>query len=212
MILLDKRKDGKFMDIIILGLLMIQNSTIYEIRKAIETNFTNISSSSTGSIHSAINKLQGKNFILVNEFVENSVNKKVYEITVAGKEYFYENITKPMLYKDKNMELGKFIFMGFVPKEKRSGLIEAYISELKKELDALLIISSGTQPRYAFDENYIEYLKSKGMSKDITNETFMDIALFQYATLDLAIAKIEFEIKWFENFKQKLLCKEDIKC
>ena len=116
-------------------------------------------------------------FILVNEFVENSVNKKMHAITVAGKEYFYENITKPMLYKDKNMELGKFIFMGFVPKEKRTELIEAYISELKKELDTLVIINLGTQPRYAFDESYIEYLKSKGMSDDITNETFMDIAI-----------------------------------
>ena len=39
------------MDTNILGLLMIGNWTIYEMRKMIETNFTSISSSSLGSMH-----------------------------------------------------------------------------------------------------------------------------------------------------------------
>lgn len=65
------------MDIIILGLLMIQNCTIYEMKKVIETNFTNISSSSIGSIQAAVKKLLSKNMICFSEYVEDSVNKKV---------------------------------------------------------------------------------------------------------------------------------------
>ena len=45
------------MDTNILGLLMIGNWTIYEMRKMIETNFTSISSSSLGSMQTAIKKL-----------------------------------------------------------------------------------------------------------------------------------------------------------
>ena len=72
------------MDIIILGLLMIQNCTIYEMKKVIEKNFGNISSSSIGSMQAAVKKLLSKNMICFNEHVENSVNKKVYEITHEG--------------------------------------------------------------------------------------------------------------------------------
>lgn len=101
-------------------------------RKAIETNLTNISSNSVESIQAAIKKLLGNNLICFNKYVENSVNKKVYIITTEGKAYFYANISQPMRYKEKSMELGKFFFMGFVNKSNRLALIESYIFELKK--------------------------------------------------------------------------------
>lgn len=48
------------MDIIILGLLMIQNCTIYEMKKVIEKNFGNISSSSIGSMQAAVKTTEQK--------------------------------------------------------------------------------------------------------------------------------------------------------
>lgn len=193
------------MFIIILGLLMIQKCTLYEMRKTIESHFTNISSNSTGSIQATLKKLLNKNMIRFNEYVENSVNKKVYEITDAGKAYFYESISRPMLYKEKSMELSKFIFMGFLEKDKWLPLIDAYIAELNNELNALEQIQSATEPRHDYDEDYVVSLQEKGTASDMAVDKVKNIALFQYASLDLSIAKVRFELHWFEDFKQNLL-------
>lgn len=190
--------------VIILGLLMIQKCTLYEMRKAIEANFTNISSNSTGSIQATLKKLLNENMICFSEYVENSVNKKVYEITDAGKAHFFDIISKPMLYKEKNMELSKFMFMGFLEKDKWLPLIEAYISELNKELNALDQIKSALEPENDFDDDYVRSLQENGAASDMVADKVKDIALFQYATLDLSIAKLMFEKQWFETFKQNL--------
>lgn len=89
------------MAIIILGLLMLQNCTMYKMKKVIETNFTNISSSSIGNMQTAIKKLLSKKMICFSEYVEDSVNKKVYEIIDEDKKYFLSSISEPMLYKEK---------------------------------------------------------------------------------------------------------------
>lgn len=193
------------MDIIILGLLMIQNCTIYEMKKVIETNFTNISSSSVGSMQAAVKKLLSKNMICFSEYVEDSVNKKVYEITDEGKKYFFSSISEPMRYKEKNMELSKFFFMGFAPKSKRLELVEAYIAELQEELFPLEQIKFATEIQPDFDEDYLLMLKEKGALEIQSVVDVKDIAFYQLAMLHLSIDKIKFEIQWFENFKENLL-------
>lgn len=193
------------MEIIILGLLMIQNWTIYEMKKVIEANFTNISSSSVGSMQAAVKKLLSKNMVCFSEYVEDSVNRKVYEITDEGKKYFLSSISEPMLYKEKNMELSKFFFMGFAPKSKRLELVEAYIAQLQEELAPLEQIKSATEIKPDFDENYLLMLKEKGAAEIQSVVDVKDIAFYQLAMLNLSIAKIKFEIQWFENFKENLL-------
>lgn len=192
------------MDIIILGLLMIQNCTIYEMKKVIKTNFTNISSNSVGSIQAAVKKLLSKNMIYFSEYVEDSVNKKVYEITDEGKKYFLSSISEPMIYKEKNMELSKFFFMGFAPKSKRLELVEAYIAELQEQLASLEQIKFATEIQPNFDEDYLSMLKEKGAIQIQTVSDIEEIAFYQLAMLDLSIDKIKFEIQWFEGFKKNM--------
>ena len=196
------------MEIIILGLLMLKSCTVYEMRKAIERNFTNISSNSTGSIQAVIKKLLNGGMIIYTEQVENSVNKKIYQLTGIGKAYFFENVSKSMLYKEKNMELSKLFFMGFAPKEKRTGLIADYIVCLKEERAKLEKIRLANLDRDAGVLEYMKYLDSIGgteifakmLNSDSAIEGVRDIAKYQYATLELSIAKVEFEISWFERF------------
>lgn len=190
------------MDTIILGLLMIQNCTIYEMKKVIKTNFTNISSNSVGSIQVAVKKLLSKNMIYFSEYVEDSVNKKVYEITDEGKKYFLSSISEPMIYKEKNMELSKFFFMGFSPKSKRLELVEAYIAELQEQLASLEQIKFATEIQPNFDEDYLSMLKEKGAIQIQTVSDIEEIAFYQLAMLDLSIDKIKFEIQWFEGLKK----------
>lgn len=196
--------DENIMDIIVLGLLMMQKCTIYELRKLIEIRFSLISSNSMGSIQAAIKKLSDKGLVIFSESVENGVNRKIYEITDAGKTYFYDGVSSPMLYKEKNMELCKFFFMGFIDKDKRHELIVAYVAELKKELAALEAVNTAIAPRHTPTEDELAALHNKGAANEITEANVGDITIFQYATLDLSIAKIQFEIQWFQDFEQKL--------
>ncbi|MBO1306873.1 helix-turn-helix transcriptional regulator [Enterococcus sp. 669A] len=179
------------MDIIILGFLMIKSSTLYELRQQINSTLSKISSSSTGSIQAALKKLLKAGMITFVEQVEGGVNKKIYSITDSGKEYFEEKIAAPMLHKEKNMELSKFFFMGFVDPGKRVQLIRGYIDELKNELAVLEQMNANLEPRYPLSP-----MTDERFSEDELN----GIAQFQYATLDLDMAKLKFEIQWFQEF------------
>ncbi|MFV0362446.1 MAG: PadR family transcriptional regulator [Suipraeoptans sp.] len=196
------------MDIVVLGLLMMQKCTIYELRKLIENSFSLVSSNSMGSIQAAIKKLTDKHMVIFSESVENGVNRKVYEITEVGKTYFFAKVSSPMKYKEKNMELSKFFFMGFANKENRIDLIDAYIMELEKELAILDEVNTALAPRHVPSKNELAAMHNKGAANEITEDTVEGIAIFQYATLDLSIAKLQFEIKWFQDFKQKIVVEQ----
>ena len=158
------------MDIIILGFLMIQGSTIYELRQSIKNSLSTVSSDSTGSIQAALKKLLNKQMITFKEQVEGGLNKKVYFITDLGKEHFQQSITQPMLYKEKNMELSKFFFMGFADADKWEGLIDAYIGELQKELDRMEQLSARLPSRSQLDQDYWKALRGEGLADEITDE------------------------------------------
>ena len=200
------------MEIIVLGLLIIKESTIYEIRKIIETNFSAMSSNSMGSIQATVKKLLGNRMITYNEFVENSVNKKVYSVTTEGKAYFLDCVSTPMRYKERSMELSKLFFMGFAPRDSRADLLNAYISELKRERTRLEGVRLSTKSVDDSVAEYINYLNSSGtmdsFNEALNNsplaENLKEIVLFQFAALDLSIAKIDFEIQWFEQFAARL--------
>lgn len=198
------------MDKIILGLLMFRGLTIYELRSFIETNFTSICSNSTGSIQAAIKRLREKNMVIYHEFIDNSINKKVYEITAEGKKFFMTWVQTSMLSgKEKNMELSKLFFMGFVPEEERGSLIDAYIEDLRQERDNLEKIKSASKDSEEKKVKYLAYLEEIGNidsaeSRLRTQKKLDDILIFELATLQLSIDKIDFEIHWFEQFKDKL--------
>ena len=99
-----------------------------------------------------------------------------------------------MLYKEKNMELSKFFFMGFTDKDKRSEMLADYIQVLEDELASLEQINAASSPRYSFDEPFLQSLK--------------ELAQFQYAMLDLGIEKAKFEIEWFKKFRERLASEE----
>lgn len=191
------------MEIIVLGLLVIKQCTIYELHKMITTKFFSMSSNSMGSIQATIKKLREKGMIDVDEQGNKGLTKKCYIITAEGKAYFQRKVSTPMLYKEKNMELGKFFFMGFVEADQRIALIDAYLAELQEQLEELNRIRAANTPRPALDERYLQTLRAQGVSEEVTLENMADIAQFQYATLDLAIDKLQFELAWFKRFKQQ---------
>lgn len=185
------------MDKIILGLLMLQHLTIYELKNIVNTNFTSMCSSSTGSIQAALKKLLSEKMITFEECVENGVNKKMYSLTDAGKDYFLQWVQTSMnAGKTKDMELSKLFFMGFVPPEKRVLLIEAYLADLKVEKAKL----------EALKEHDIEAAKlQQAAGYSNLKAQIDDIVDFELYTLQLGIDRTNFEIEWFKNLKSKIL-------
>ncbi|XMB66771.1 PadR family transcriptional regulator [Mycoplasmatota bacterium zrk1] len=202
------------MDKMILGLLLLSELTIYEIRNYIQTYFSDMCSNSMGAIQSAIKKLVTNDMIEYTEYVDNGVNKKRYSIKESGKVHFLNWVSQPMNSKKaKNMELSKMYFMGLVVEEKRLDLIQAYIDEQENNLKDLytfknsmpdvdkqieeIIKSNSNNPKH------LEQLRSCAGKKTDT-ECLKDISIFSLATLDYAIQSTEFEISWYEKLKEKL--------
>lgn len=126
------------MEHIILSLLLLKGMTIYEMRTYIQQNLSTICSDSLGSIQTAIRKLLDKEYIDVEEYIDNNMLKKQYSVTEKGVIHFKEWIGTPMnIQKMKNMEEGKFFFLGMASKEKRIAFIRDYIESLSAEYDKL---------------------------------------------------------------------------
>jgi len=202
------------MDKLILGLLMLQRLTVYEIRLIIKKNFWGICSDSTGSIQAAIKKLLAAEMVTLTEYVEKSVNKKRYSITEKGREAFMSWVQTPAdLTEATNMELGKLLFMGMVPTSKRGALIDEIIAEAEKELELHLALqasleqvkSTAHEQAVAFWEQDPEYHAGIRTATESTNdiENVENIAFYQEMTLQYGIDLMKFEIEWFKKLKEK---------
>jgi DNA-binding PadR family transcriptional regulator len=200
------------MDKIILGLLMLQRLTVYEIRNIISKNFQPMCSDSMGSIQAAMKKLLSAGMVVFTEYVENGVNKKRYSITDAGRNAFSLWITTPAdLSSGKNMELGKLLFLGLAPADERQKLVGEMIGKLETELSFLRKVQASVD---AADNNKdVEYLLSdpeycEGI-QNATNNTDMttninDIGYFQLATLQYGIDTFKFNIDWLKSLREKM--------
>lgn len=204
------------MEKIILGILMLKRLTAYEIRNIIRKNFKSMCSDSLGSIQVAMKKLLAGQLVVCSEFVEKSVNKKQYCITDAGREVFMLWLKTPAdISKTKNMELGKLLFMGLVPAEEKSDLLDEIIVLLKKELSELEKIQIAVQHSTEKDqmtayfrgdaEYYLGIQKATGITDVADNVNA--IGEFQSITLQYGIDNTRFQLDWFKKLREQL-CKK----
>lgn len=197
------------MESIILGLLMVRGMTIYEIKSFINNKLDTMCSASSGSIHTSIKKLLGKEAIALVEVD----NKKVYFITLIGREQFNIWIKKPMdVKKAKNIELSKMFFFGLSDYEDRRGLIESYVNDLKIERDKLLAIyNMMNENKEEIIAKGLQDLKNdkwndegiKSISNNVLNDKVIEIFEFQQATLDYGLSEVKFQIVWYSKFLKK---------
>ena len=174
---------------IILGLLMLSNRTIYQLRSRIDKGLNTMYSSSTGSIQAAIRKLLEKGYIDYHNIQENGKKKKEYYITEAGKHEFNKWINSPVDSAGiKCPELSKIYFMGFSMQENRSEIITKYITELKNRYDSLNMICDESEI-FVHSDDY----------KHLTKEA-RDIVFYQIACVRFGRDLMSFAIEWYENF------------
>lgn len=174
------------MEHIILGLLLLQSRTIYQLRKRINDGLHLMYSCSMGSIQAAIKKLLHNGHISVSEAIENGKLKKLYIITNSGKIYFTAWLNSPIeSVTAKNPELSKIYFMGFAEKETRIKLIENHIADLTKvRSDLEKICDNG-----------------KTLSSEMKSN---DILFYQLQTAIYGRDLLKFNIEWYDRLLKNL--------
>lgn len=115
------------MEYVILGLLMIQPSTLYSLNKSFEQGISLFFSPSLGSINSAIKRLVEKGLIQQEEVIENGRAKKILTITDSGMATFFKWIKEPLDVNHLETSfLSKLYFMGLIPNnEEKKQILEA---------------------------------------------------------------------------------------
>ena len=176
-------------DYIILGLLILSNRTIYQLRSRIDKGLNMMYSSSTGSIQAAIKKLLNNGYIDYRDIKDNGKKKKEYYITETGRQEFNNWINSPINSAwIKCPELSKIYFMGFSKQETRFENTREYIDVLKNKYDSLKMICDESE-LFVRSNNY----------KNLDKES-KDIIFYQLATARFGRDLMSFAIKWYENF------------
>lgn len=204
------------MENIILSLLLIKSMTIYEMKMFIQKNLSTVCSDSLGSIQSAIKKLREKNCVSLQEYAENGVLKKEYRITTAGRKQFRDWIAMPMnLQKVKNMEEGKFFFLGMAPREIRIESIRGYIESLSTERGKLLQIQSYVQntretaiktniERICEEEKLSEHLLEVS-EEETLEKVVQNIYDYQIFSLEYGLKRLQDDIAFYEGILEREL-------
>ena len=216
-------KRGFKMEDFILGLLMPNKFTAYELHQLIKNNYQSICSHSVGNVQRALKKLHEKNFVKLNEVMDGKVTKKIYEITPAGRAQMLKWLnTPPEVTKAKNMEIGKLLLLGFLPQDKRIMIVEGQIDALKAELEYLQTIVSSQEAQLeeygqsvtnlvdAHIQNNKEYMDELVHDVNATDAKTLlaDVAKYGNLTLKLGIAEIKFFINWFEGLRSDMLAEK----
>ena len=201
------------MDKIILGILMLRKMTAYELRNTIRDNFKSMCSDSLGSIQAALKKLLSLKMVTFEELVEKGINKKRYAITDIGEKVLMEWIKIPIdISKTKNIDIGKLLFMGYIPKNEQKNLINKIILSLEEEYSELKNLKEsinfenerlGIENYLLTDTEYQERIKNLNKKNNVS-KNIKEISKFTLATLDYGIDVVDFNIKWFKKLKTKI--------
>jgi len=210
------------MEDFILGLLMLNKFTAYEIHTAIRDNYEGLYSSSLGNVQRALKKLHEKGFVKLDEVHEGKVVKKIFSITLEGRTHFMTWLNNPLdLLKAKNSELGRLLLLGFLTKEQQLAKIDIAISEHKEAYEYTKAIEASLAAQVAEAEKrgtvrefqleyygeHKEYLDEllASVETDDYLELLSNVNKFGYLTLKLGMDEIKFTLDWFENLREELV-------
>ncbi len=201
------------MDKLILGLLMIKYFTVYEIRQVMRQNFSSMCSDSLGSIQAALKKLSQQGAVTYSEYVEKGKMKKEYAITASGRILFLEWLKTPIdMSKNKNMDLGKFLFMGYLPKKEQLHMLDLTIEGLEVEVQEFEAVKDAI--RYTEEQEKVKaYLEQNShlatelietsQAADLA-ESISQIGYFEMKTLEFGLDSARFQLDWFTKLRQQL--------
>jgi DNA-binding PadR family transcriptional regulator len=169
------------MENVVLGLLIIQNLTLYELNQAFKQGISMFYSASYGSLQIAVKNLFNKGMIVFEEHVDKGRNKKVYSITEQGKEAFYRWMLDEIpANKLEVTALSKVYFLGLIHEvEQRKQILVEILTRIQFVQDQL-------------NEMY------EGINQLEVPVPYRDILKFQLKTLDYGLKAHVFAREWFQ--------------
>jgi PadR family transcriptional regulator AphA len=174
-------------EFIVLGLLMLQDMTIYQLNQAFTSGLSLIYSASYGSIQNAIKKLLLGDEIGFFETVENGRNKKIYHLTEKGKKSFFQWMHDELpTNKLEIVALSKVFFLGLIVST------EEKIQILRKILAAIESMESELTDL------------AKTLAQLELPEEAMKIYRFQFKTLDYGILTHGVAREWIQKIMDEL--------
>lgn len=209
------------MENVILSLLLLKSMTIYEMKTYIGRVLNTVCSDSMGSIQAALKKLLAGNKITVKEFEENGVLKKEYRITSEGVTQYLTWMQSPIKwYKAKNMEEGKFFYLGMLPREKRLIALQNLLTDLQKEKQSLEQIEALVKDtrdsvvqvnadRLSKDAELTNYIYQVSECKSI-EQVIGDVVMYQCYLLEYGLQTIQNDISFFESVYEREKSNADI--
>ena len=141
---------------VLLGFLMRQNMTGYDLRKAFSLSFAFFSGLSYGSIYPALRKMEKNGLITKQvEIQDGAPNRKVYTITEEGRTAFLNSLKSPLPpVQPKSAFLMRLFFFAHLPPKDRKAVALEHL-ETVKQLHAAL---ESVQPEIAGRADRFQYL------------------------------------------------------
>ena len=168
------------MENVVLGLLIIQSLTLYELNQAFKQGISMFYSASYGSLQIAVKNLLNKGMIVFEEKVEKGRNKKVYSITEqAGMPFISGCWMKSRSNKLEVTALSKVYFLGLIQdvEQKKQILLEI--------LDKIQLVQEELSKM------------NEEISRIEIPDSYRDILKYQLKTLDYGLKAHSFAREWF---------------
>ncbi len=155
------------MESVILGLLVMQPMTAYDINGSFDQGISLFYSASYGSIQAALKRLLAKGLITFEARIENGRNKKVYNITSEGLSYFFEWMQSDIENrKNESIVLTKVFFLGLVEDIHIQKSIVKDIISTYEEMEQQLLTSQTEAKEHDINPDYQKIFKFQMKSLD----------------------------------------------
>jgi len=127
---------------VLLGFLMRQSMTGYDLKKAFSMSFSFFSGLSYGSIYPALKKMENVGLISKRvEIQDGAPNRKIYTITEAGRNAFLESLRTPLApERHKSSFLMRLFFFAYLAPEERKEIVVGHrdsVQQIHDQLESL---------------------------------------------------------------------------
>ena len=119
---------------VLLGFLMKESMTGYDLKKAFSISFSFFSGLSYGSIYPALKKMENQGLISKRlEIQDGTPNRKIYTITEAGKGTFLDSLRSPFAFElPKSTFLMRLFFFAYLPPNERRALALKHLDSIEQ--------------------------------------------------------------------------------
>jgi DNA-binding PadR family transcriptional regulator len=169
------------LDYIVLGMVLHEGLTGYDIKKEMESSIGNFYKASYGSLYPTLKKLTDKEHLSMSEEMQGSRQKKYYKATEEGRAIFLEWLSSPIdLNASGDAQLAQIFFYGELPKEIRDKRLQEYEFFIKQGLQQF-----------------------QALAKGIPDEGLSEIDYYGISTLYLGIQSAHNTLRWLKHIKDQ---------